>query len=381
MPLSFSSGASKSFAFAGGKIIPETLKFPANCLIPYYGSSNNVELYDWTRYTAADGYYILAATDQSEIGTTYTATSGGLSASGYTGSAGAHAGTAVTQNWTSTTGGSTGQSSSTGPTHNHSYYGYGYSSTDTMLNKQNITLLRSIRSTRYLPANALVVKQTAAANSTAFSATGSNYLFGASEDLTYTTGTGYSFGVSITLSSDSGHFHSSGSTAYKPFAVGAYLRNYNMVYGGAHSHTAYGTFSQSVISSKLVNLWKITSASIPETDLIVMYVGSLSALPETWKLCDGLNDTTNLGGYIIGYSDNQWNVTTTSDAAGALSSTDAAYTPHSHLGGYASTANIAGPTAYHGNYGWSHSHTLSGGYSLSSYLPQRIGVAFIQYKG
>jgi hypothetical protein len=357
------------------------IHIPANAVVPYYDTMANMTSGDWTRYSKADGYYIWSAQDQSQIDITYSSVSGGMSANGSTSFAGSHSGSTVTQNVTSNTGGSIAPSASAGASsHNHSFSGGRTDNTDTMLNKQKINLLRSIRATTYFPTNTLVTKQNAAANSTPFVDTGYNYLHGANDNLTRTTGTGYSFTIPVSLSSDSGHYHASASSAYRPMGTGSAIRNYNMAYAGAHSHTAFGTFSQSTIRSKLVNLWKLTSPSLPESDIIIMYVGILTALPTYWKLCNGLNGTPNLGGYIIGYSDNQWDVTTASNAVGALSSTDAPYTPHYHSASYQLyTTNVSGPSAFHSNYGWSHSHTLSG--STFSYFPQRIGVAFIQYKG
>lgn len=380
MPLSLSS--SSRLGFGAGTDFPPTLKFPANTVIPYYGASTDPGLYEWARYSAADGYYLWSAATQAEIGTTYSASVGGVNVSGSTTSAGAHAGTAVTQSWRSTTGSpNVAQSSSAGPTHSHSYYGGAYSAADTMLNKQQITLLRSTRSTRFLPVNSLVVKQTAMSDSIAFTRTGSNYLQGANDVTTFTAGTAYSFGAGITVSTDSGHYHASSSSAYQQLATGPYYRNYSMTYAGAHSHVAQAVFSQSTIVSKLVNLWQLTKSAVPTTDMIVMYVGTLASLPDTWKLCDGLNGTTNLGGYVIGYSNNQWNVTTFADPAGALNYFSTEYVSHSHTSSYVPSANVAGPTAYHSNYGWSHTHSLGGGVSTYAYVPPRIGLAFIQYKG
>jgi hypothetical protein len=379
MPLSISSGASRSLGFAGAIDFPETLKFPANSVIPYYGSSTDTGLNDWARYNLADGYYLYSAINQEEVGVTYPANAAGASASGSASSDGYHAGNAVTQNWRGATGGSTAQSAGT-PGHSHTYSGSTINSQDTLLNKQKITFLRAIKSTRFLPINSLIVKQTVLSGSVAFSQTGSNYLFGADGELTYTVGSPYNFGTNVSVSYDFGHYHASSSSAYQTIANGAYYRNFNMTYSGGHSHSAALMFSQSEIQSKLVNLWKLTAALIPTTDVIVMYVGTLANLPETWKLCDGLNGTVNLGGYVIGYSDNQWNVTTASNPYAALSFSGA-YVPHDHAAGYARTSNTGGPGAYHSNYGWYHSHGASGSIGTYAYMPQRIGMAFIQYKG
>lgn len=380
MPLSFVSGLSKAFAFAGGKKTPETVKFPANCLIPYYGDRTDPALYDWENYTLANGHYILGTTTQSQIGVTYPAAVGGFNASGTTSSAGSHTGNAVTQNWIGSTGSPFISQHGGAPTHSHTYSGSSYDSTDSMLNRQNINLLRSKRSTTHLPANALVIRENAPNNSVAFSTTGNSYLCGSDNVLSYRTGTPYNFSIGLNVGYNSGHDHTSSATAYRQFATGAYIRNYNMGMSGAHTHSASATFTQSIINSKLVNLWQLTERSFPKPDLIVMYVGTILDLPTSWKLCDGLNGTPNLGGYVIGYRNNAWNITTASNAYVALSSTDSPYVPHSHSYSYARTPNSAGPTAYHSNYGWLHSHTLSN-YYISNYLPQRIGVAFIQYKG
>lgn len=362
--------------FTSTQIIPETLKFPVDTVIPYYG--NDPLLYGWTRYSAADGYCLLGTTASNQIGVKYTVNSGAASAASTTSTDGAHAGTAVTQNVTTTTGGSIGQQGSSGVTHSHTMSGGVSFISNTLINRQNITLLRATISTPYLPTNSLIVKQTAPSNGTAFTATSSTYLVGANNNVSFASGTPVNISGGISFSTSGVHTHASSSTAYKPMATGAYLRNYDMTSGGSHTHSGTISFSQSTIASRLVNLWKLARFTVPETDLIVMYVGSLANLPSSWKLCDGNNGTPNLGGYVIGYANNQWNVITTSNAAGALSIASA-YVPHSHTSSYVSTANIAGLTAYHSNYGWSHSHT--GSYSLSSYLPPRIGVAFIQYKG
>ena len=55
-PISIVSSTTSNFAFAGGEFVPETFKFPANTLIPYYG--NTPVLSDWERYSAADGKFI-----------------------------------------------------------------------------------------------------------------------------------------------------------------------------------------------------------------------------------------------------------------------------------------------------------------------------------
>ena len=378
MPLlSISSGPPKSFGFAGGVApITDALKFPKDSVVPFYGS--NPGYGDWDRYADADGHCLYSATSNGQIGFKTAQANGGAVAA-FSSSAGSHSGSAVQQNLSFATGSPfVAPAGSSGVTHSHSVSGSAYYIENNLINKQNITLLRANKPTRYLPLNSLVVKQTAATNSTAFTAASNTYLVGANNDLSTTVGVPANASAGAVVTSDSGHYHASGSSAYRTISYGAYFRNYNMSYGGEHTHTATLSFTQSAITSKLVNLWKLVQHSVPETDVIVMYVGDLSQLPVTWKLCDGNNNTPNLGGFIIGYANNQWNVITVANPAGALS-ISTAYPTHSHASGYARTINSGGPSALHSSFGWSHSH--SGSCYIYEHSPPKIGVAFIQYKG
>lgn len=387
MPLSFSSGASKSLGFTGGDFTPETLKFPVNSVIPYYGSLTDPGLSDWERYSTADGKYLLAATTQAQIGVSSLATTGGSTASGSLNSAGGHGGPTITQNVYSS-GGVGRQTSAGGGGHSHTMSGSSYS--NMALNTQNVRLLRAVRSTRYLPTNAITIKQTQPNDSTPFisSSTGNTYLAGA-DALTFTAGGTLSIPYTVSASVTGSHDHGGGAGGiYLPAGQRYYA--YQVGFASAnHGHSMAATFTQSLITSKLVTLWKNNSASIPQTDLIIMYVGTLASLPDTWKLCDGLNGTTNLGGYIIGYGNNSnlWNVIQTANPATALGAASTGYVSHYHNSSYTG-ANLAQSSysgiatgAQHSTLGWSHSHTSSVSASNRAYVPPRIGVAFIQYKG
>jgi hypothetical protein len=388
MPLSISTGISRTLGFTGYSVpVPETLKFPINSLIPYYGSSTDLGLVDWERYTAADGKYLLAATNQAQIGVSLSLTYGGSSASGFLSTAGGHGGPTITQNLYSS--GSVGrQNSSGGGSHTHTMSGS--NSAIMPLTTQNITLLRAVRSTRYLPPNALTIKETQPTNSTAFvsSANGNTYLAGAN-NLNFTAGSSLNLSYVVAAGYTGSHDHGGGAGGiYLP--AGQRFYAYQVGYATAdHGHTMAATFTQSVITSKLVTLWKQTALTIPQTDLIIMYVGTLASLPSSWKVCDGFNGTTNLGGYIIGYnnSSSTWNVTQTANPSTALGSASTGFVTHYHNSSYTG-ANLAQSSytnvatgAQHGSLGWSHSHTSSVSASNTAYIPPRIGVAFIQYKG
>lgn len=376
-PISIVSSTTSNFAFAGGEYVPEIYKFPANTLIPYYG--NTPVLNGWTRYSAADGKYLYSTISQAQIGTALAGTNGSVTASGSTPFAGVHSGSNFNQNITGTTGGSLGYLTGSADNHSHTFSGSLAGATEAILNRQKVTFLRATSSVARLPANALVTKQTTPANATAFAATGNNYLVGALDDQTFTAGVAFNKATSASVSSNSGHAHIGTSTAYRPMANGSYMRNYNYQYAGAHGHSATLSLSQSTISSKLLNLWKMTLESRPQTDMIVMYVGTLGAIPAPWYVCDGNNGTTNLGSYVIGYSNNQWNVITSANNIGYLTLNTASVS-HYHFSGYAFTPNTAGPGGQHSTVSWSHTHG-SVIYSGTAFVPPRIGVAFIQYKG
>jgi len=377
-PISIVSSTTSNFAFAGGEYVPEIYKFPANTLIPYYG--NTPIIGGWERYAAADGRYLFSTITPAQIGAALAGTNGSLSASGSTPSAGVHSGANFNQNITGSTGGSLGYLTGSADNHSHTFSGSVTGSvTENILNRQKITFLRALRSSARIPTNSLVVKQTTPTDATAFAAAGNNYLVGALDNQTFTAGVPFNGVGSVTISSNGGHAHIGTSTAYRPLASGAYMRNYNYQYGGAHGHSGSLSFSQSTISSKLVNFWKMSLDSRPQTDMIVMYVGLLGGIPAPWYVCDGNNGTVNLGSYVIGYSNNQWNVITSANNVGYLTLNTASVS-HYHNSGYALTPNTAGPGGQHNTVSWSHTHgpVVYGG---TAFVPPRIGVAFIQYKG
>ena len=388
-PISIVSSTTSNFAFAGGEFVPENLKFPANTLIPYYG--NDPGLSGWTRYSQADNNYLLGQTNATPyvgLGTTLVAVSPSITIGGSTGSAGSHSGTSVTQNIYST--GSIYACNVSDGSHSHSASGFGSMSVTGMLNTQNITFLRATTSKATLPTNALLIKQTAPVNSIAFSRTGSNFLRGANNVQTFAAGTNSTtFQISGSLSSSGAHTHS-GTARGTQIPAGQRFYAYYLGYsGGSHTHTiGTSTFTQTQIAHKLMNLWQLTAESRTSTDVIVMYVGT-TAPPAPWALCNGLNGTPDLGSYIIGFSDNQWNIVKASNAsASGISTVSSAYTPHAHNSGGYSPANLAQSSypgvvtgGQHSNYGWSHSHTSNIYASANGYVPPRIRVAFIQFKG
>jgi len=150
-------------------------------------------------------------------------------------------------------------------------------------------------------------------------------------------------------------------------------------FAGDHDHTATVSYTQSTIPSRLFNLWQLVVKTSPTKDIILMYVGSLSALPKPWYVCNGENGTVDIRDTIIGYSTgNAWGNIVTSDATAAQGSVTTNSDIHTHSGGYDISAESGAP-GYHTNYTWSHTHTVS--VAVGNYFPSSLNVAFIQYKG
>lgn len=378
--ISFTSGLGKNLGFSssGEDSIPDSLKFPLNTVIPYYGNTPNIA--GWERYAAGDGKAIYSATTQAQIGTTLAeqlarATPSSLN----TGGSHLSGGAAPLANMGGTAGtGMLQQATAVGHTHTASGT---LTSGDNMkvMNTQKVTLLRATKSKLTLPPQALVVNENELPNSTQFTSASPRYLVGANNDITTTNKTNINVSGGVTVASGGFHAHSTGSTTYStPLSGTTYYTNYNFVGAGSHTHSASVTLTQSQIASKLVKLWQLTTSIMPKTDIIVMYVGTLSLLPSTWKLCNGLNGTPNLGGYVIGYRGNDWNITTVADASSVMS-INADNNTHNHLSGPVGTRTRGSMGGYHGSYTNYHTHT--GNSSTTAYLPPRIALAFIQYKG
>ena len=377
-----SSSISRAYWLSRKPIVTLIGQYPAGTLIPYYGVDPN--LADWTRYSTADGCHLMGAVTQSGIGTYYPQIAG-QAYSGSVGSAGAHGGTSLLTNVSSVTGGGNSQLGSAGMG-SHSHTVSGSASWTGTVDSLPITLLKSTNVVTSIPTNSVLFKQTTpgAGATPIYSSVRSRYLKGAnlSADPTEVNGnisTAYS-ASGMNTSTDGDHSHASTSSVYTAPTTGTDTAlKYSMGYAGAHYHGAGIEFRQSVITSRLLNLWKLIIDTVPTTDAIVMYVGSLAELQQPWFFCDGTNGTVDLRSYIVGYSTgNAWNTMTYGNASATGTITNAVVT-HSHTLGQIQ-ASAVGTTGYHNSYAWSHTHTLGSGGS-GNFSPASTGVAFIQYKG
>ncbi len=187
--ISFTSGLGKNLGFSSGgeESLPDTLKFPLNTIIPYYGNTPVID--GWERYVVGDNKAIYATNTQAEIGTTLAeqlarATPGSLNTGG------GHLGSTAPLANMGGTAGAGMQQQAGNVNHIHSTSGtLTTGSGMTVMNTQKITLLRATKSKLTLPPNALAVNETQLPNSTQFTSTDYRYLVGANNNLTTTNKT------------------------------------------------------------------------------------------------------------------------------------------------------------------------------------------------
>ena len=359
---------------------PSEIIYPANTLIAYNGT--DPLLTGWTRYSEADGFYLASTANQNLIGTTTPASGGTQSGILTTGSSGSHTGSPSYRQWIGTTTGSGRIANAAGGTHSHTINSSSALSTpENMLNRQTITFLRATEIKYTLPANSLVFSNTAPADTTAYGTAANAYLKGTNLNISYTNGTPQTTTLTGATTINGAHAHI-GTTARAPLSPisPVWLNNYDHVSAGNHSHNYSATVSQSTVTSKLYKVWQAVSSIVPTTDTIVMYVGNLASLPRPWYLCDGLNGTINIGEALIGYNTSSWGATVYHNFSGSISVMSTTVN-HTHTTGLQSTStNYIGPSAFHLSFGWTHTHTSGSGTGIG-WVPPKINVAFIQYRG
>lgn len=372
---------------------PPLVEFPADSVIPYYGtmadltayySGYDPALYGWDRYSAADGFYLSPTTSNTNIGTTVGSAGGSATVILNTASSGSHTGGTFGQ-WVQTTTGTVSRYTvSSAGSHSHALGSTSafLSSPELMINTQDITFLRATFPQLNLPPNCLVFSQNAPANTTAFSAT-NGYLRGGSS-ITYTAGSARSGTRSLVTATSGAHTHggTTNGAAY-PFYTSGYFNTYDVNYVGDHTHTMSFTATQSTISSQLYALWKCNQPGMPTNGVVVMYVGDVTKIPRPWYLCNGLNGTVNIDGAVIGYTASGWKTLTASNFTVGTPTVSTTNATHGHNYTLRATAtNVTGPTAYHISANWSHTHTGTVSVSgATGWTPPLIKVAFIQYKG
>lgn len=364
--------SSTAYTFRSGPPpLPTEILYPVDTLVAYNG--NDPLLSGWTRYSAADGYYLASTTNQSLIGTVTPASGGSSSGNIFTGSGGSHTGSPTYSQWISPNAGSSAIANSSGGQHSHSINVQAALSTpENMLNRQTVTFLRATEAKYALPANSLVFRDLQPDGTSAYGSTSNTYLKGAASGIAFNSGSPQSSTVSGLTSTDGYHSHV-GTTLRAPYSPisPVWLNNYDHISDGSHYHNYSADVSQSIINSKLYKVWQVVSALVPMSDTIVMYVGNLANLPRPWYLCNGLNGTINIGEALVGYNTTSWGTITNNNFSGSVSVVSTTV-QHQHVSGLQSTStNVTGPTANHLNFFWTHTHTSGSGLSNVGWVPQR----------
>lgn len=375
MAIRFGSGISIGL---GSKVAMDPIYFPTDSIVPYYGAAPTLS--DWDVYTAANGYNIMGTTTSGAAGTTATGTAPITLTS--LGTTGAHTGTVTYR-----TGGSTTTVGTTAPNNNNSSAGnHAHSGGATFSNiraqSSLVTLLKANKNTRILPPGAIAFRNAAVGSygnrfKPVTNQNNTNYFQGSLSGGTTPTPVNSQV-VSINSSTSGAHVH---HTNTRNPLVGS--GNGLLVSSGNHTHPLEVTLTQSILNNTaILHAWQTATEMVPETDVVIMYVGNLANLPTFWKLCDGNNGTINMHNYYAAFdptNDNiSWYTIRNNNASASSTIFATLNATHSHSSG--STAYGAGYTGYHGNQAWDHNHTLTTSISTQYSLP-RIFLHFIQYKG
>lgn len=368
-------------------VVPGYWHIPTGAVI-IYGGSTDPGLAGWTRYSAADGYFIKGTATQSEIGTTYAGNNASLAqtVNTSTGTGGAHTATSTLIAQTYFNGTSQRQNFGTNGGHTHTLtYTLG-AGTDINPNSSDMILLQATQEQKYLPSNTWVSASTQHTSGTqVVAATDARYIRGATAkaDVSATVRN-----FSGTTSLDAGHTHlvsytNDAGPQVSPATTGAWTLN--TVYLDAstsfyHSHTVVANIATSRLNGKLLKLWALASQSVPDNNIVLMYTGTIANLPDYWKVCDGTNGTVNMVEYFLGYSNiastaHDTTTTYTSSISGGTTLSTNTWT-HQHASGSYTQTCWPRPW-YHPSASVSHTHTINPP-TQTTFLPAEIKLCFIQ---
>jgi hypothetical protein len=378
--------SSPGFNIGGKK--PPTPFYPVDSVVPFYALTPGALPTGWVRWAGADGGYILVGGSSSTVAGTQSGYSPATiqpSTSYSTGSHTYESGKIFTTIYHATQSGSSGPAASylSGGSHSHSGGTFLYSGQITP-DTVTVNFLRSTEITYELPVNSVTFRGAAPTKATtaAIQTNGTRYITGSNTETgTHATGNRNQFSEWDTNSGGS-HYHSPSNSRALGLAGGGY--NYDTAYGGSHFHAISRTITQSIFgTTTLLNAWQILSTLVPESDMIIMYLGSLSSLKAPWYVCDGTRGTLNLQNRYIAMSNTATH--------GSELSSDTTYGPqtvgtsngnayHAHTGSYLNYRATTQSSASHLSQYWYHDHSFSmqsnGGAS-----PPRVALHFIQYKG
>jgi hypothetical protein len=381
---------------------PEYL-IPAGTIVFYSGVFSSAT--NWSRYTAADGKYIIGADVQANItvsNTTvnYSATAGpfSLGAGGdhnvFTGGLNVYAGGSYSAISPS---GPVFDSQGPGGSHTHSAGPFGSLPAGVNVDTANVTLIQLSVASNTFPIS--VIHMSAVSNSpnwTQISApalsTGSlvRHMRGGSNGFEYTNGNTWPWAGS-TAPTIAGHAHPLNTGNKRALgtaspSLNTYIDANPSTPGVNHSHPMAADTGIASLKSKIMKMWTSTNTHLlknitASSKLIVMYSGNLSDLPDYWKLCDGSNGTIDMRECFVGWSASAGDVHGT-DLPATLSYNNLAMGSDPFIHSHATSPVSPIPYAYPGGHtsgGVSHAHPMTPSPTISLLKPPNIYLAFIQF--
>jgi len=372
-------------------VTPAYWHIPAGAVI-IYGGSTDPGLTGWTRYSAADGYFIKGTTTQAEIGVTYAGNNASLvqTQSTTTGTNGAHYTQSqfIANTYYNGTGNRTAYGS--GGNHNHTLTFTLGAGTDLNPNSSDLVLLQATVDQKYLPQNTWVPSPTQHTNGTQITATTDVRYIRGTATKTDTTATARDFTGSTNLQGTHVHGNYNETNAgpqTSPVGTGAWTGG-NPVYLDSntqnqnHVHSVATTISTSRLTGKLFKLWQLAQKSIPDDSIVLMYTGTISSLPYYWKVCDGTLGTPNMVNYFLGYSN--LSATAHDTATAYAMSMIGGSTLSTHNWSHSHNSNLyyqyCWPVPYaHASAYFAHTHTITSP-TQTTFQPAEIKVCFIQLK-
>lgn len=420
--MSFGAGPAKGLGFTGSSV-PESRKFPAGTVIPYNGSNyqgsalpysdEELSAMGWRRFSEANDCCLYAYTPStlasySNLGRVDPQINFSIDISGTTASAGAHTGTNITQAAYLTTGSLYANNVSSGA-HTHSVSGYASSAQSAVITKNQRTFIIATRSQPSIPAYSIVSKENGfpISNSTpvyggAVATPGGPQVAGIGSFLVASdTNVGrvvktadINVAVTPTLGISGSHNHSGASRKTQLPAGQRFYAYYVGDYSGEHTHIMGDwTAVQTKIASKLIDFYMVFNDTVPEKDLIVMYVNTVPP-PSNWTFVSSIGNNIigmeNGSLFGIGGMPSTWGKIIAHDARLLSSGTIATtYPVHSHNNAGYSPANLASTSysgivtnAQHSSYGLNHTHANGTAVaSIQPFIPKKIWVGFIKCTG
>ena len=348
---------------------------PAGAIILYNGTdpSNG----SWPRYSAADNLYLQGTVTQGEIGTS-TSPSTNVSYEYALGVTGAHTSTSgYTFNSSITAGAISAIPFNPAGDHAHSLTISPATLTNVRPHTGNVTLLRASSNQTTFPTNTIHINSSNKNGWTQkLATTYKRYIRGVSTGIAEVAAVAAS--VSGTTSSDGQHDHVQGGVRSSS-SSGSGTPNVASGTGQLHNHSVTVDVTPDSIKGKLFKMWIAAAADYGYGTTMVMYDGTLSALPSYWKVCDGTNGTVDMRGYFLGYSTSaSEHAVETANTFTVSSSGAYGDWTHQHATAVQTGSAFRVDETGHQSQGFSHTHTVTATSGATLHDPGTYRVAFIQ---